>query len=204
MLRQRRVCALAAALATGLLLGSAALPAFAQDATKTPAADVPAAPQPTAEEVATAVQFLRASGLTTGFDDIIPQFMQQATAVYTGQRPELASMINEAAISLVPEFIKKRADLDNNLAKFYTTKFTQDELKQLTAFYQTPVGVKFAKEQQDILRESIPVVQNWTRELQAGIMKRIKEEVGKKGGELGPPDPPAQAAAPAAPAAPAN
>jgi hypothetical protein len=217
MLRQRRVYALAAVVA-GLLAGSAALPAFAQDATQAPAAQAPAAPtadvptapalpEPSPEQLAVAIQFLKVSGLTTGFDDIIPQFMQQASQIYTGQRPELRGMIGEAAVSLVPEFIQKRAELDKNLAKFYTTEFTEDELKQMVAFYETPVGKKFSAKQQDILRDSIPVVQKWTIGLQNDIMKRMKEEVEKKGGKLGPSDSGPQSVIspqPDAPAAPKN
>jgi uncharacterized protein len=194
MLRQSRICVLAAVVA-GLLAGSAALPAFAQDATQAPAADVPTAgapaqaaanqPEPSPEQLAIAIQFLKVSGLTTGFDDIIPQFMTQASQIYASQRPELRSMINDAAVALIPEFVKKRDDLDKALARFYTTKFNEDELKELVAFYQTPVGMKFSKEQQNILRDSIPVVGAWTRDLQDSIMKRMREEVKKRGGQLG-------------------
>jgi len=203
MLRQRHVCGqvrtLAAAVVAGLLASAVVAPAFAQNAAPAaPAAEVPTgnAAQPTPEQLATAVQFLKVSGLTVGFDDIIPQYLQQATAIYAGQRPELSNMINEAAVSLVPEFMKKRAELDNNLAKFYTTRFSEDELKQLIAFYQSPVGQKLATQQQIILRDSMPVVQGWTRELQDGVMKRVREEVEKKGGKLGP-SPAANQAAPA-------
>ncbi|GLS22117.1 hypothetical protein GCM10007874_51340 [Labrys miyagiensis] len=198
MLRQRRIFALAAVVA-GLLAGSAVLPAYAQDATQAPAADVPTAgapaapaastqPEPSAERLALAIQFLKVSGLTTGFDDIIPQFMTQASQIYASRRPELRGMINDAAISLIPEFVKKRDDLDKALARFYTTKFNDDELKQLVTFYQTPVGAKFSKEQQNILRDSVPVVGNWTRDLQDSIMLRLRQEVQKRGGQLGGPD----------------
>lgn len=212
MLRQRHVCGqvrvLAVAMVAGLLASAAALPASAQNATPAPTAEVPTgnAAQPTPEQLATAVQFLKASGLTVGFDDIIPQYLQQATTIYTGQRPELSQLINEAAISLVPEFMKKRVELDNSLAKFYTTRFSEDELKQLITFYESPVGKKLATQQQIILRDSMPVVQGWTRELQDGVMKRVREEVEKKGGKLGPSptdapgDAPAAADKPAAPA----
>lgn len=217
MLRQRHVCGqvrvLAAAMVAGLLASAAALPAAAQNATPAPTAEVPtgaAAAQPTPEQLATAVQFLKVSGLTVGFDDIIPQYLQQATAIYAGQRPELSQMINEAAISLVPEFMKKRVELDNSLAKFYTTRFSDEELKQLITFYESPVGKKLATQQQIILRDSMPVVQGWTRDLQDGVMKRVRQEVEKKGGKLGPSptdapgDAPAEGQAPAKPAAPAQ
>ena len=211
MLRQRHVCGqvrvLAAAMVAGLLASAAVLPASAQNATPAPTAEVPTGnAQPTPEQLATAVQFLKASGLTVGFDDIIPQYLQQATAIYTGQRPELSQTISEAAVSLVPEFMKKRVDLDNSLAKFYTTRFSEDELKQLITFYESPVGKKLATQQQIILRDSMPVVQGWTRDLQNGVMKRVREEVEKKGGKLGPSpaDAPAEGDAPAQPAAPAQ
>lgn len=184
MLRQRY----AAALMLGLLAGSATLPAFAQNAA--PAANAPAAPatpaqpNPSPEQLASAVEFLQASGLTRGFDDMIPQFLQQANAVYANQRPELSSMINEVTLQLVPEFVKQRGDLDQSLAKLYTVKFTEDELKQLTAFYRSPVGQKFSNLQQDIVRDSYPIVQAWTRTLQENIAKRIKEEVEKRGQKL--------------------
>ncbi|MGJ4856569.1 DUF2059 domain-containing protein [Labrys sp. KB_33_2] len=212
MLRQRHVCGqvrvLAAAMVAGLLASAAVLPASAQNATPAPTAEVPTGntAQPTPEQLATAVQFLKASGLTVGFDDIIPQYLQQATAIYAGQRPELSQIINEAAISLVPEFMKRRGELDNSLAKFYTTRFSEDELKQLITFYESPVGKKLATQQQVILRDSMPVVQGWTRDLQDGVMKRVREEVEKKGGKLGPSptdapgDAPAAADKPAAPA----
>ena len=91
---------------------------------------------------------------------------------------------------------------DELFAKFYTTRFSEDELKQLITFYESPVGKKLATQQQIILRDSMPVVQGWTRDLQDGLMKRVREEVEKKGGKLGPSpaDAPAEAQAPAKPA----
>ena len=184
MLRQRY----AAALVLGLLASFAALPAVAQnaapDANAPAAPTAPAWPNPPPEQLAAAVEFLQASGLTRGFDDMIPQFLQQANSAYSSQRPELSGMINQVTLSLVPEFVKQRGDLDQNLAKLYTAKFSEDELKQLTAFYRSPVGQKFSTLQQDIVRDSFPVVQTWTRTLQENIAKRIKEEVEKRGQKL--------------------
>jgi uncharacterized protein len=184
MLRQR----FAVALVASLLAGSTVLPAFAQNAAPAPVAPAapaaPATPEPTPEQMSAALDFLTASGLTSGFDDTILTFAQQTNQVYSNQRPELHVMINDATVALVPEFLKQRVDLDRGLAKLYIAQFSVDELKQLAEFYHTPVGQKFAKQQQTIVKDSFPVVQAWTRTLQADIAKRIKEEVGKRGGQL--------------------
>lgn len=174
---------LAATLAALLAAGS--LPALAQDTTTvTPAAPASAVPDPTPEHLQAAVDFLMASGATSGFQDMIPQFLDQVRLRYVSQRPEIAQMINDSAISLVPEFVKRRDDLNAQLGKLYAAHFTEDELNQLTEFYHSPLGHKLATEQVGVLQQSIPVVQAWSRKLTEDMAIRVKQEVKKKGQQL--------------------
>src|SRR5205814_7319005 len=124
-----------------LALSALAAPAPAQEAT--PAAPAAAAPAPaTPEQTAAAVDYLRAAQLTKGFEEMIPAFADQVRLRYVGQRPEVADVINDATIALMPEFVKRQNDLVTSLAKLYTDRFSEDELKQLTEFYRTPIGAK--------------------------------------------------------------
>jgi len=157
-------------------------PAWAQEAAPAPAA--PAVPEAPASQTAAAVEFLTVSGVTQGFEDMIPQFLDQVRVRYVGQRPEIADMINEAALAVVPEFVKRRDDLNRELAKIYTARFTEEELIELVAFYKTPAGQKFSTMQSEVLQASVPIVQAWSRKLSTDMAARIKEEVGKKGQKL--------------------
>jgi uncharacterized protein len=172
--------------AAAFFLACASLsPALAQDAAPAaPAAETPAQPAATPEHTAAAVEFLTASGVTRGFEEMIPQFLDQVRVRYVGQRPEIAEMINEAALSVVPEFVKRRDDLNAALAPIYTSRFTIEELNELVAFYKTAAGQKFSNFQSDVLQASVPVVQNWSRKMSTDMAARIKEEVGKKGQKL--------------------
>lgn len=172
-----------AAMAALLLTGAAVPQALAQDAAATPAA-APAEPAPEPDHLAAAVDFLNTSGATKGFEDMIPQFIDQGRLRFVTQRPELEGIINEASLALVPEIVKERNTLTARLALLYTKEFTADELKQIAAFYHTPVGQKLASNQVKILEASVPVVQSWSRDLTGLITKRIKEEVAKKGQKL--------------------
>jgi uncharacterized protein len=182
-LAMRAACALA-------LSALIAAPALAQDQAQQPdaqapaAAAAPAAPEASPSHTQAAIEFLQLSGVTKGFEEMIPQFLDQVRLRYVGQRPEIAEMINDASLSLVPEFVKRRDDLNKELAKIYTARFTEDELNQLVAFYKTPAGQKFASVQADVLQASVPVVQGWSRKLSTDMAQRIKEEVGKKGQKL--------------------
>jgi hypothetical protein len=172
-----------------LVLGLSAAPALAQDAApadpaQAPASDAQAAPEASPEHTAAAVEFLTVSGVSKGFEEMIPQFLDQVRVRYVGQRPEIAELINEAALGLVPEFVKRRDDLNRELAKIYVTRFTIEELNELAAFYKTPAGQKFSQVQSEVLQASVPVVQNWSRKMSTDMAQRIKEEVGKKGQKL--------------------
>src|SRR6476469_9845402 len=83
-----------------------------------------------------------------------------------------------------PEFVTRRDDLNKELAKIYTARFTEDELNQMVAFYKTPAGQKFSTMQAEVLQASVPVVQAWSRKLSTDMAQRIKEEVAKKGQKL--------------------
>jgi uncharacterized protein len=176
---------LASVIALALL---ATAPALAQDAAQAPnqapAPAEPPAPEAAPSHTAAAVEFLTVSGVTRGFEEMIPQFLDQVRVRYVSQRPEIADMINDAALSLVPEFVKRRDDLNRELAKIYTSRFSEEELTEMANFYKTPAGQKFATIQADVLQASVPVVQAWSRKISTDMAARIKEEVGKKGQKL--------------------
>ncbi|MDQ0470924.1 DUF2059 domain-containing protein [Labrys wisconsinensis] len=149
-----------------------------------PAAAAPATPPAAPSHTAAAVAFLKAAQLTKGFEEMIPAFADQVRLRYVGQRPEVADIINDVTISLIPEFVKRQDDLVTALAKLYTDRFSEDELNQLTQFYQTPLGTKLAATQPAILQASVPIVQEWSRKLTTDMAVRIRDEVKKKGPQL--------------------
>lgn len=164
-----------------------AAPLHAQDA-PTPAAPVtpaePTLPEPEPAHLQAAVDFLVVSGATKGFEEMIPQFLDQIRGRFVSQRPEIAQVINDASFSLIGDFVTRRDDLNRELGKLYASKFTQDELVELTTFYKSPLGQKLAAEQIKVLSESVPIVQRWSRKIGEDMTNRIKEEVGKKGHKL--------------------
>lgn len=172
-----------------LLVAATFAPASAQDAQPAaPAAPATTTPPPaptfTPEHLAAAVEFLTVSGATRGFEDLIPQYLDRVRVGYVSRRPEIGQIINDASFSLIPEFVKRRDDLNASLATLYAAKFSIEELKQLAAFYKTPLGQKLSAGQVEILQQSVPVVDRWSREISNEMARRIVEEVAKKGQKL--------------------
>jgi uncharacterized protein len=167
-------------MAAAFLLAAVA-PTAAQEAKPAQPAEAPAV---AASHSEAAMNFLRSSGALKGFEDMIPQFLDQVRVQYVKQRPEIQDMVNEAALAVVPEFVKRRDDLTRDLAAIYTARFTEEELVQMTEFYRSPVGQKLSTIQAEVLQASVPVVQTWSRKLTTDMQSRVKEEVGKKGQKL--------------------
>ncbi|OIQ22499.1 MAG: hypothetical protein BM557_00490 [Flavobacterium sp. MedPE-SWcel] len=54
---------------------------------------------------------------------------------------------------------------------FYLKEFTQDDVKQMIKFYQSPAGKKLAAKLPELTESTMPAIQAWTMELQGIIMK---------------------------------
>lgn len=54
---------------------------------------------------------------------------------------------------------------------FYLTEFNHDEVKQMIKFYESPVGRKMAEKAAKLTETTMPVIQQWSMDLQSLIMK---------------------------------
>lgn len=73
------------------------------------------------------------------------------------------------------EFLKTSLDdLVEMLEPVYVKSLTQDDLQQLIAFYQTPIGLKYAKQTPVIMQESMQVGQQWGRKIATEFQEKLK------------------------------
>jgi hypothetical protein len=75
------------------------------------------------------------------------------------------------------DMIKEMDDLYEKVAVIYDKHFTEDDLKAIIAFYESPIGKKMVKETPEIIRESMDVGRIWGEE----IGRKIGEKLEKKG-----------------------
>ena len=75
------------------------------------------------------------------------------------------------------DMIKEMDDLYDKIAVIYDKHFTEDDLKAIIAFYESPIGKKMVKEMPEIMQESMDVGRIWGEE----IGRKIGEKLEKKG-----------------------
>ncbi len=181
-------------LATALLLALAAAPVSAQTppaAAPAPAAPaapalpaaVPALPQPEVppEKLAAARQVVVSSGMARSFEPMVPQLEEQIPLVVTRTRPDLSKDLTAVLAQLQPEFNQKSNEMLDIAARIYARSMSEDDLKATAAFFDSPAGKQYVAAQPKMLDELVVSMQAWTQEVSGFMMKRVQQEMEKKG-----------------------
>ena len=154
---------------------------------KQPAQQQPAqqqVPQPSTNAVALAAQIIIAKGAVQIYDPVIPGLIERARGVFLQQNPMLSRDLNEVAARLRTELVPRTTELLNDAAKLYATRFSEQELRDVLAFYKSPLGQKVISEEPPILDESMKNVDTWAGKFGNEVMAKFRAEMKKKGHDL--------------------
>ena len=79
---------------------------------------------------------------------------------------------------------KSAPELKEPLITIYDTNFTTDEIKQLVAFYTSPVGRKLATQLPEIMQQTVVMAEAWGQRVGARVEERIRTVAKQKGYNL--------------------
>ena len=136
---------------------------------------------PTASAVQTAREVVEASGATRSFAGVVPNILGQSLNVFVQQNPDLQKELVEAIKTIGPVFEKRASEIINIVASVYAVRFSQAELKELLAFYQSAVGKKFVTQLPNVLEESFVKTQEWGGKISEEIVQGLRAEMKKRG-----------------------
>jgi hypothetical protein len=92
--------------------------------------------------------------------------------------------INEVTVQMHKEFDSRSSELVDGAARAYASHFTEAELKQILAFYQSPVGQKMIVEEPKAIDDSMKDTAQWADDLSVDVMNRMRAEMKKRGHEI--------------------
>jgi uncharacterized protein len=142
------------------------------------------AQQPSATALATAKELITAKGATAIFDPVVVGVIEQAKSVLLRTNPMLSKDLNEVANKLRGDYAPRSVEILNDTARIYATRFTEQELKDVLAFYKSPLGQKLLAEEPRILDEGMRNAQTWANKLSEEVIGRIRVEMKKRGHEI--------------------
>ncbi len=142
------------------------------------------AQQPSASAITTAKEVITAKGAAALYDPLVPGVIEQAKSVFLQANPTLGKDLNEVAVKLRAEYAPRKAEVLNDMAKLYASRFTEQELKDALAFYKSPLGRKLLAEEPNILDQSMKNAQTWADRLSQEVIAKIRTEMKKRGHEI--------------------
>ena len=140
--------------------------------------------QPSAAALAEAQKLVGVTGTTNLFNPLVAGVIEQAKLLFLQQDPSLGKDLNEVAAKLRADLTPRLSELFNEVAKYYATDFTEQELKDILVFYQSPTGKKLLDRQPQIVDHSMKFAQEWANKLSDEVIAKMRDEMKKKGHAL--------------------
>ena len=140
--------------------------------------------QPSAAAMSTAKEIVTVTGATTLFNPLIAGVVEQAKLLFLQQNPGLSKDLNEVAAKMRNDLAPRFDELVNDVARNYATHFTEQELKDVLAFYKSAAGKKLVSEQPKVVDASMKFAQDWADKLSDEVIAKMRDELKKRGHAL--------------------
>ena len=142
------------------------------------------AQQPSAGALSAAAEIVEVRGAMAMFEPLIPGVVEQGKNVLLQTNPHLGKDLDEVAANLRKELAVRSADLKMEAAKVYTLRFSEQELKDMLAFYKSDLGKKMLAEEPHVVEITLRTAQEWANNLSEEVINKFRAEMKKRGHTL--------------------
>lgn len=119
---------------------------------------------------------IAAINATGDFDGVLPQAAGALKSELIRKNPDLVQLINATVDEKAIELASRRVDLEREAAQAYARVFSEPELKEIAAFYESPTGRKLIADGPIVTREVLKAGEIWRR----GIARDLAQMVGQQ------------------------
>jgi hypothetical protein len=170
-------------LAAGITLGLAfsALTAGAQQPAAPPAAPLkPASPS----ALQAARDLLTVKNVVQVYGGAVPGIIERAKGQLLGNNLNYQKDLNEIAVMIAQQAAGKEKEIGEQMAKIYANDFTEQEMKDLTAFYKSPLGQKVLTQEPKSIQASMTFMGQWAQSFGDSVVAQFRTEMAKRGKPL--------------------
>ncbi|UTD29705.1 DUF2059 domain-containing protein [Bradyrhizobium sp. WD16] len=139
---------------------------------------------PSASAVAAATELLTIKKANQIYQNIVPTVIQRTKDAILQTNVNYQKDLNEIALKLAGELAAKRDDVGKAMAEIYATNFTEQELRDLIAFYKTPLGQKFLEMEPKSIAGSIAFMNDWANAFSNEVAAKFRSEMRARGKEI--------------------
>ena len=161
LMMMSRLTGLAAAAVVALSLAfGAAAPAMSQE--------IPP------DQLALARKYVDLTNKAQIYEAIAAMTAAQTSKLLSQSNPEIAKQIDEQIGKSLEARRGKNDELFNQIARIYAVTYTQEELQQIVAFYETPAGQKLAENAMAVNQDVAKVMQIYTSNFGSEFVREVR------------------------------
>ena len=124
-------------------------------------------------------QVFIASKTGRSFDNILPNLAEQAKTNFVRSNPQIQLGVIDAVDRVALNMVPMRKELDEGLIRVWARAFTEEELKDLLQFFESPTGQKFTENYTKVISTQLALAESWTTKLSRVIAIRTERELKK-------------------------
>ena len=160
---------LAAGAVLGLMLGSAM-------------AQAPKPPSPAA--IGYAKEILTSKNVSTIYQGAVPGLVQRTKDVLLQSNLNYQQDLNEVAVQGAKDLAGREKEIGEEMARIYANAFTEQELKELAAFYKSPLGIKVIAQEPVAFNAARQYMDQWAQKFGEEINAKFRAEMKKRGKDI--------------------
>jgi len=142
------------------------------------------AKDPPESTIALARELIDLKGDSGIYDPVLTGIIIKSRDALLQSNPMVSKDLNDVSIQIRNEFAPQLEALKRQVAVYYALNMSEQELKDVLAFYKSPVGAKLLRVEPQILNQSMAFANKWASEIADEVMARMRAEMRKKGHDL--------------------
>ncbi len=144
----------------------------------------PPAAQPSPAAILLAKQIVEIKGVQNIFAPLVRGVVAKTKNMFMQTNFMWAKDLDQVAAIEEKQLAPRVSELVDATARMYAQHFTEAELKQLLAFYQSPVGKKALVEEPKVLDQAMAYAGTWGDNLSQEVIGDMREQMKKRGHDM--------------------
>jgi hypothetical protein len=143
-----------------------------------------AARPPSPASILLAKQILELKGIKDAYVPLVRGIVVKTRDMFMQTNFMYSRDLNEAADAVEKQYDARIGELVDASARIYAAHFTEQELKDLLTFYQSPLGRKMLVEEPKAQNESLSNAGTWADNISQDVVSSMRTEMKKRGHDM--------------------
>ncbi|CAN5247561.1 DUF2059 domain-containing protein [soil metagenome] len=134
--------------------------------------------------IAAAKEILTLKNASAMYQGAVPNLVQRTKDTLLQSNLNYQKDLNEVAVVVAQNLAGREKEIGEQMARIYASDFTEQELKDLVAFYKSPLGQKLLTVEPQSISASMNYMQQWAQAFAEEVNGQFRAEMRKRGKDI--------------------